>query len=210
MNHQYYWVRFTDTLWVLGFPRPSMMSWDMVDDKIATEVATLKFLTQQTSIPVPTVVGYGFDGGDHPSGIILKHVSGFHLSSCWEGVAPESRLYVFEQLADIFLELNSYHFDRIGALGLDNSGNWTLSRPPLNSPTAHLKIDGVEIHMNTTFSTSMEFFVSQYDHLWRRYTEQRNSVYHEKDAREKYFRLQLFKELVPTFNASEFNDGPSS
>ena len=210
--HKCYWVRFADrTRWVVRFPLPSMVSWDMVNNKIETEVATLKFLMERTSIPVPEVVGYGFNGGDHPTGlpfIILRHVSGFHLSTRWDDLPPEHRHNVFEQLADILLELNGHHFDHIGALGLDKSGNWTLSRPPLNSPTSHLKIDGVEIHMDTVFSTSMEFFLAQYDHLWRRYTEQRNSVYHEEDAKEKYVRLQLFKELLPTFNVPEFNDGP--
>ena len=210
--HICYWVSFGDGIrWVVRFPLPGMISWEMVNDKIATEVATLKFLKQQTSIPVPAVVGYGFDGDNHPTGlpfIILKHVSGFHLSSRWESLIPEHRRKVFEELADISLELNSHHFDHIGALGLNESEEWILSRPPINSPTAHLKIDGVEIRMNTTFSTSIEFFLAQYDHIWRRYTEQRNSVYHEEDAREKYVRLQLFKELLPTFNIPEFNDGP--
>lgn len=153
--HQCYWVRFADgTRWVVRFPLPGMVAWDMVNDKIATEGATLKFLMQQTSIPVPAVVGYGFDGGDHPTSlpfIILKHVSGFHLSALWGDLPPKDRLRVFEELADVLLELNDHHFDRIGAFGLDKSGNWILSRPPLNSPTAHLEIDGVEIHMDRTF-----------------------------------------------------------
>lgn len=210
--HECHWVRFGDgTRWVVRFPLPDMTSWDMVDDKIITEVATLKFLAQETSIPVPTVVGYGFNDGDHPTGlpfIILKHVSGVPLSSCWDDLAPENRLKVFEQLADILIVLNSYHFGQIGALGLDKSGSWILSRPPINSPTAHLKIDGVEVLMDKMFSTSLEFFLAQYSHLWRRFTEQRNSVYHHDDAKEKYVRLQLFKELIPFFNVSEFNNGP--
>jgi len=210
--HRCYWVSFADGVrWVVRFPLPSMTSWDMVNDKIATEVATLKFLTQQTSIPVPAVVSYGFDGGNHPTGlpfIILKHVSGSHLSSRWEDLATEHRRKVFDELADILLELNNHHFEHIGALSLDESGDWTLSRPPINSPTALLKLDGVEIRMNTTFSTSIDFFLAQYDHIWRRYTDQRNSVYHEEDAREKYVRLQLFKQLLPTFNVPELNHGP--
>jgi len=150
--HRCYWVSFADSIrWVVRFPLPSMTSSDIVNDKISNEVATLKFLTQQTSIPVPAVVGYGFDGGDHPTSlpfIILKHVSGFPLSSRWEGLTPEQWHKVFDELTDILLDLNSHHFDHIGTLGLDESGNWTLSRPPINSPTAHLKIDRVEICMN--------------------------------------------------------------
>jgi len=58
------------------------------------------------------------------------------------------------------------------------------------------------------FTTSIEFFLAQDNHIWRRYTEQRNSVYHEEDAKEQYVRLQLFKGLLPTFNTPQFNKGP--
>jgi hypothetical protein len=65
--HQCHWVQFADGIrWVVRFPLPSMLSWDMVNDNIATQVATLMFLTQRTSIPVPTVISYGLEGGDHP------------------------------------------------------------------------------------------------------------------------------------------------
>ena len=63
-----FWVEFDDgTKWVVRFPMVGAIAPELVDEKLKTEVATMKFLSAETSIPIPRLISYGLTGNSHHS-----------------------------------------------------------------------------------------------------------------------------------------------
>jgi hypothetical protein len=147
-----FWVEFDDsTKWVIRFPMVGAIAPELVDEKLKTEVATMLFLSEKTTIPIPQLIGYGFTNNPHhPRGLpflILTHMDGKPLPIIWDGLDTKAKEKIYEQLADIYIQLRSQSFDRVGALTLDNHNQWKLSNRPLTRPLASLQRDGIEIRM---------------------------------------------------------------
>src|SRR5262245_5942800 len=54
-----FWVEFDDsTKWVVRFPMFGAIAPELIDEKLKTEVATMMFLSAETTIPIPKLVGY--------------------------------------------------------------------------------------------------------------------------------------------------------
>ncbi|KAE8367076.1 phosphotransferase enzyme family-domain-containing protein [Aspergillus caelatus] len=86
--------------------------------KTESEVATLAFLRQKTSIPVPEVVAWS-STSDNALGyewILLKKVEGVPLEQKWRAISLETKIQISERLAAYAAELRSLPFDRIGSL----------------------------------------------------------------------------------------------
>lgn len=97
---------------------------ELVDEKIKTEVAAMRFLSEKTTIPVPRVIGYGLTGNRHHRDglpfLILTHVPGNPLPIIWKDFENPAKRTIYEQLAGIIMQLRLQPFDRIGALTLDD------------------------------------------------------------------------------------------
>ncbi|OGM44484.1 hypothetical protein ABOM_006732 [Aspergillus bombycis] len=86
--------------------------------KTEGEVATLAFLRQKTSIPVPEVVAWS-STSDNALGyewILLKKVEGVPLEQRWREISIERKVQISEQLATYAAELRGVPFDKIGSL----------------------------------------------------------------------------------------------
>ncbi|PLB48335.1 hypothetical protein P170DRAFT_510964 [Aspergillus steynii IBT 23096] len=89
---------------------------DLRDYIMQSEVATLQFLGK-TKVPAPKVFDYGLHG-QTPIGvgyILMEKLPGKSLR--WSLASPEQRRKVMTQLADIYIELESFPFDVMGSLG---------------------------------------------------------------------------------------------
>ncbi|KAH6710933.1 hypothetical protein BKA61DRAFT_634442 [Leptodontidium sp. MPI-SDFR-AT-0119] len=81
-----------------------------------SSVATLRFL-EKTGVPAPKVFDFALEHRNNPVGvgyILLEKMPGTSLR--WSAASPEQRKKVIHQLADIFIELRKFSFDRIGSL----------------------------------------------------------------------------------------------
>lgn len=208
-----FWVKFEDsTRWVVRFPMVGAIAPQLVDEKVKTEVATMMFLSEKTSIPVPHIIAYGLTGNQHhPNGLpfmIMNHMPGQPLSQVWSMLDMANRNKICERLSDVFLQLCSHPFDRVGALTLDSSNHWTLTNRPLTRALASLQRDGIELHLASTYESASEYFTSYFTHHMRRFIEQPNSTDDISDGREKYAALSLFQELMPRFLNKELDKGP--
>lgn len=89
------------------------------DISIESEIATMVFLKQKTSIPVPTVYGY-CPTRNNPIGqpfTILSFTEGADMNgSPWEDLPMETKLVSIRDYARIVLELASLHFHAIGSI----------------------------------------------------------------------------------------------
>jgi hypothetical protein len=208
-----FWVQFDDgTKWVVRFPMVGAIARELVDEKLKIEVATMMFLSTQTKVPIPQLIKYGLTGNPyHPDGlpfVIMEHVPGKPLDCVWEQLDDASKVKIYDQLADISLELRSHPFDRIGSLTLDDRGQWSLSNRPLTRALASLQRDGIGIWMAQSYSSALDYFTDYFRHHRRRFIEQPNSAPTGSDAREKYAGLSLFESMISNYISPEFNEGP--
>lgn len=94
-------------------PPPDLQAYIM-----RSEVATLQLL-EKTRVPAPRVFDYSFDEGRlGVRYMLMEKMTGKSLR--WSITSPEQRQKVMSQLADIFIELSGFSFDRMGSL--DQSG----------------------------------------------------------------------------------------
>ena len=115
-----YWVRIEglSDQWVVRFPLVGMLPMDTMTAKFNGEVATLKFLSEKTSVRVPKLIGYGL--GDDDIAIpfmITQNVEGLPLTIFWYRFREYARgiELILNSLAQQYLELLSHRFDRVGA-----------------------------------------------------------------------------------------------
>jgi hypothetical protein len=208
-----FWVEFDDrTKWVVRFPMIGAIAPELVDEKLKTEVATMKFLGAKTSIPIPQLIGYGLTGNSYHSDglpfLIMSHVSGKPLELMWEQLDKAGKSKIYDQLVDVSLQLRSCPFDRIGSLTLDDHDRWTLSNRPLTHSLAGLQRDGIEIQIGQSYTSAFDYFTDYFRHHRRRFLEQPNSAPTRTDAREKYAGLYLFESLITRYINWESNNGP--
>ena len=91
----------------------------IVASRLSSEVATMKYVSAHTSIPVPRVIHHSVDvdsGGVGSPYMIMTKVDGVPLSSIWDDMEDSKREIVLRQAVDILLELASQRFDKIGML----------------------------------------------------------------------------------------------
>ena len=208
-----FWVEFEDNVkWVVRFPMVGAIAPELVDEKLKIEVATMRFLSDKTTIPVPRLIAYGLTGNPHHRDglpfLILTHVPGKPLPTIWKELGDPAKRKIYEQLADIVMQLRLQPFDKIGALTLDDRDRWTLSNRPLTADLANLQRDGIEIQMGSCYTSALEYFTNYFSHHRRRFLEQPNSADEVSDAREKYAALSLFEPLISQFVNREYNEGP--
>ncbi|KAH6973808.1 hypothetical protein BKA56DRAFT_645862 [Ilyonectria sp. MPI-CAGE-AT-0026] len=113
--------------WAVRMPIPTRAAW--IDEKIETELATMKYVAAKTTIPVPRVHAFSFTEGspiqtafimmDYIQGPSLKDL-GFKKGKKWRSYPrlTEAIAKLHEQLADLYVQLRQLEFPEIGALGL--------------------------------------------------------------------------------------------
>ena len=107
--------------------------------RMSKQVATLTFLHEKTSIPLPRVIGHGLIisiTSDFPSSL-SNMLPGSRSPSC--GTKPNQEEIDMRQLAQVTLQLNSHTFNKIGSLTLDNRGCWSVNSRPLTHDHAALR-----------------------------------------------------------------------
>ncbi|KZS94262.1 hypothetical protein SISNIDRAFT_63460 [Sistotremastrum niveocremeum HHB9708] len=86
---------------------------------LESEVATLDFLRNHTTIPTPRVLYTDLKGSDELGPFILiEKIKGTHLASVWKTLAPFEQDLVVTQLARWVVETFKLRFDSIGSLYL--------------------------------------------------------------------------------------------
>lgn len=201
---------------VIRFPKPGCTMFP--EEKIRNEVATIRYIQDNTSIPVPFILHWG-TREESPLGlgpfIIMEYIN--HETDVgkvlnmpeldWQDrprlnphVNPDTLEMLYRQLADVLLQLSKLEFPKIGSLEEVADSEWEVRRRPLS------------IHMNelvrlgtlprkklpdSAFANSFEYFEAlaqlHSDHL----EHQRNdAVDSETDCRRKYIARRLFCKLI--------------
>ena len=92
----------------------------------SSEVATMEFLRQELSFPVPRIYGWNSSSSPkvNPVGaeyIIMERVQGVELSHCWKTLSRQEMLKIIKQICEYENKLFSTKFRHYGSLYLRNS-----------------------------------------------------------------------------------------
>lgn len=90
---------------------------------VKSEVATLQFL-EKTGVPAPKVFDFALGDSDNGVGvgyILMEKLPG--ESQRWASATQSQRRKVMSQLADVFVELHRYPFDKLGSLDVPGSSH---------------------------------------------------------------------------------------
>lgn len=104
-----------------------------------SEIATMKFVHERTSIPVPKILAYDLDQS-HPLGahILLEKVSGgVRLDTIYDDLPAEAQDSLVTQLAHFMLEASRLSFPAIGSILLPQSPATDPAAVPPLGPLTH-------------------------------------------------------------------------
>ncbi|KAI9754024.1 MAG: SF3a splicing factor complex subunit [Chaenotheca gracillima] len=218
-------VQFESDLqeWVMRFPLPGKVMF--IEEKLRNEVATMRYIKEKTSIPVPEVMAWGL-ADDNPTGLgpflITRFVEGTKLSDLLKAdsldqngnkilssdISDSTLELVYRQIANILLELSEHSFDKIGALSVDDNNEWSIGSRPLSLPMNEIARCGDVYVDSKTCSTTADYFLDLAEQSLQHYREQRNSADSPADARLKYTSRHLLRTVTPSFVSRKFNQGP--
>ncbi|KAL9127442.1 MAG: hypothetical protein Q9217_003679 [Psora testacea] len=201
---------------MIRFPCPGVVMFP--EEKIRNEVAVMRFLEQNTSIPVPHVIYYGTKD-ESPCGlgpfIIMDYIEHTHdLVDALNTpgltlndrpvldphISTERLEFVYSQMCDILLELHKHSFTRIGSLSGTDKDYWAVTSRPLtlnmnelvqlgNFPRSQLP--------STFFSTTSTYMQALADmHLMHLATQRNDAIDSANDCRRKYIARHLFRRLT--------------
>ncbi|CAK7234572.1 hypothetical protein SCUCBS95973_008981 [Sporothrix curviconia] len=192
------------------------------DEKVRYEVAVMRYVGEHTAIPVPRVYHYG-TAADNPLGlgpfIIMDYIEHYETLS---GVLrdpdrpvekrpilnpniDENRLaFLYEQVANVLLQLDALRFPRIGSLVEDaETGKIEVKGRPLLANMIDLAIhtdmppEGILPPADTTYADSNSWFAALADmHMAQLVFQHRDAVEDADDARDKYVARQLFRRVA--------------
>ncbi|KAI5272897.1 hypothetical protein E4T47_03968 [Aureobasidium subglaciale] len=215
-------VVFDDGIaWAVRFPIPG---WVMdPEQKIRREAAVIKYIQENTRIPVPRLIAHGTASDNHDPKIgpfiISEWVDGVSLVSLMEKLPrpgygmvlrkdlDDDFLYkVHSQIAEVLLELASHDFDKIGSLEVSEKVNGSISWSIQNRPLT-LKMNEIESHGHVVvddpeaaaFDTAADYMNNLLEQNMKQLYEQRNSVDDAEDARRKFVLRRRMQALVPYF-----------
>jgi len=201
---------------ILRFPQPGNVRFP--EEKLLKEVAVMRYVAENTLIPLPFVLHYGMTD-ESPAGmgpfILMEHIT--HEQNVTAALntpgfvredrpilnpeIPETKLkFIYSQMADVLLRLSQPSFDQIGSIGEDGDGRWSITDRPMtfnmnelvslgNFPPAKLP--------STTFTTSSSYFAALADvNLIHLSTQRNDAIDSAEDCRRKYVARHLFRKLA--------------
>ncbi|KAL4956341.1 hypothetical protein BDW69DRAFT_203338 [Aspergillus filifer] len=190
------------------------------DEKVYHEVATMRFVKEKTSIPVPVIIAWG-RSHENPLGlgafIIMTFIEAVYLDTVLRqgrpgeeedhtlrsDISDKELETIYRQIANFLLDLSVHDLPRIGSLVVD-------SRP------LTLKINEIESHggvrvggpVSQTFSSATSYFDDLSEQDMQHLLEQPNSVDHMEDARRKFLYNRRFKIILPFGVDGRHDRGP--
>ncbi|KKZ64017.1 hypothetical protein EMCG_01678 [[Emmonsia] crescens] len=185
-------------------------------EKLRGEIATMKFIAEKTTIPIPRLHGYSINS-ENQLGLpfmLLEFIEGKPLFTVEVRKLPRpQKRELFAKLGDIYIQLFQHKFDRIGALTLDaKDENWVFDH---NRPLSVLMNDqalaGIEprfIGPNQTFQSVMDYVYTIHQALIDDFYQGKDSIMNEEDAHSYLYSLHKSRQFLMEWVKPEHNHGP--
>lgn len=201
---------------MIRFPGPGHNAFR--EEKSVNEVDVIRFIRENTTIPVPRVIAWGLTK-DSPQQlgpfIISEFVHGTRLSTVLADPTDRKTLWldpnvdekllntVYEQVADFMLQLFRFDFNSIGAISKDNE-SWSVTRRPLTYAMNELATSTfypVDEFPTAPFDSATDYFGAIADSYMTHLRTQRNLCTDRPTAERLYTSRQLFARLVSRYCA---------
>jgi len=99
--------------WLARFPLP-----DYSPKRMESEIATMKYIRERTTIPIPDVYAYNFNS-DNPIGVpymLMNKLPGERLCDKWCCLNDELKRKVLGQVVKVLIELSTHRFPKLAPL----------------------------------------------------------------------------------------------
>ena len=206
---------------LIRFPRPGSSVFP--EEKLQREVAVMRFLEQQTSIPVPHVLHHVVEkGGPGDLGpyIIMEYIPNEHtLTPALEtpgfsiedrpildpNISDERLRKAYSQLADIFIELAKPSFSAIGCIAKENEDDefddsWVVAHRAMTFSMNELVSVGNfprNLLPQGVFKTASSYYLALAEtHMLHLSTQHNDVISSAEDCRRKYVARCLFRKLA--------------
>lgn len=182
---------------------------------VKAEVATIRYVADYTAIPVPHIHHWG-TAAENPTGlrvpfIIMDHIP--HAASIGQALEDpsfsipnipdsEKREYLYQQMAEISLQLYSLTSDRIGSLGILDNGDYAVTSAPLSHNTAYQVVNcGVPVAVlpacDKMYSSSTDYFTDSADMaIAALLFMNKKSIEFETDCRDTFVARCLVRDML--------------
>ncbi|KAI1959028.1 hypothetical protein LOZ58_004736 [Ophidiomyces ophidiicola] len=170
------------------------------EEKLRAEIATMKFIAEKTTIPIPCLRGYSISKDNilRLPFMLLNFVDGEMLI----------------KLGNIYLQLFQHQFDHIGALTLDsNDDNWVFERNrPLSVYMNEQSLAGAEpcryISPNQIYHSTIDYVFMVHQALLDDFYRVPGSISSEVDARAYLYNIYQLRQFLMEWVKPELNHGP--
>lgn len=126
-------------------------------------------------------------------------------------IATTTLAQAYRGMTKILIELSKCRFARIGAVGLDDSKQWSVTKRPITINMNQIVSCGnypVKNLPKQSFSTANEYFTCLAEtHLTHLRSQRNDAISDELDARRKYVSRCLFLRIAKNFSTQD-NYGP--
>ncbi|KAB8343061.1 hypothetical protein FH972_022655 [Carpinus fangiana] len=218
---------------IARFPKPGQVKFP--EEKVRNEVATMRFIQEHTTIPVPFVLHYGMSD-ESPDGlgpfIIMEWIESstslydlLRLPNLPDKERPvinpdiplERIEYIYSQLADILLQLSRLKLPKIGSLRQIDEETWKVDQRPLSQQmNALIELGSFPSHelLNTTSDSTQAYYCGLSEQMMHHFITQPHYCF--RTTTEGQFRFMarwLFRKLanegrLPSQDGTEGNNFP--
>jgi len=114
--------------------------------KEESEIATIRYIKQHTSIPVPEIYYQDLNpkNGVGAAYVLMERLPGRHLYKSWDDMSLDHKRVALSEIASVIAQLTSLEFDQIGCLTQNGLGPiinpcFETSRGPFSSTLEYLQ-----------------------------------------------------------------------
>lgn len=216
-------IIFDDGAVLFRFPIPGLAVYP--DGKVKAEVATIRYVADHTTIPVPRIYHWG-TAADNPTRlhvpfIIMENIPhaitigkalddpNFNIPSVPES---EKRAYLYQQMADISSQLYSLTSDRIGSLDMLDNGEYAVKSGPLpHGLVNHVVNCSVPVSVlaprDRTYSSSTDYLADAVDMQVAEILFMNEKFFDSAtDCRNKFVARHLMRKLLRERQQAEQTD----
>ncbi|KAJ5104785.1 hypothetical protein NUU61_002132 [Penicillium alfredii] len=202
---------------IIRFPLPGATMFP--EEKLQCEVAIMRYISDQTSIPVPFIYHWGSKEScplEFGPFIIMEYIE--HDSSMYDllntlGCPDDARGRLnpdidednlgalYRELASVLLELSKPSFSQIGFLGQIDDFTWEVTSRPPSGVNELIRVGSLPQSSLPSYETIFDSMSSYFEflaelHIAHRKNQRNDAIESADDCRRKFVARHLFRKLA--------------
>ncbi|WEW61693.1 hypothetical protein PRK78_007185 [Emydomyces testavorans] len=186
------------------------------EEKMRSEIATMKYVAEKTTIPIPHVYGYSITT-DNILGLpflLIDYIEGNTLySTNIRALERTQRNHLYAQIGDVYIQLYRQQFDRVGALTLDEHGNWIFANNrPLTIDINEQEVSGLDfccyLPPDHTFNSTIDYVYMIMRLIFNDFYRGRDCIINQDDAQWYLYSIYTLQSILMEWVHPQYNHGP--